>query len=128
KQRFGLRYTGQGRNPPANLDQGIEPNPLHHRPQNGPCPAPLTMNGCNADFTNLDLTATKKFSNWEVGPVAFGSMDVSTPISTYQRESQFAAGGLISYDFGGARLQVAGPRDGCVHPHVRPCAPSDARA
>jgi hypothetical protein len=73
------------------------------------------MNGCNADFANLDLTATKKFGNWEVGPVAFGSMDVSTPISTYQRASQFAVGGLVGYDFGVARLQVYGTRDVYVH-------------
>jgi hypothetical protein len=42
-------------------------------------------------------------------------MDVSTPISTYQRQSQFAAGGLIGYDFGVARLQVYLTRDVYVH-------------
>jgi hypothetical protein len=114
-QRFALSYTGAGWNLTANLIYGIELSPFTNRSQNAPCPAPLTMNGCNADFANLDLTATKKFGNWEVGPVAFGSMDVSTPISTYQRASQFAAGGLVGYDFGVARLQVYGTRDVYVH-------------
>jgi hypothetical protein len=114
-QRFALSYTGGGWNLTANLIYGIELSPFTNRPQNAPCPAPLTANGCNADFANLDLTATKKFGNWELGPVAFGSMDVSSPISTYQRASQFAAGGLVGYDFGVLRLQAYLTRDVYVH-------------
>ena len=45
------------------------------------------------DFLNLDLTATKKFGKWELGPVAFGSTDLPTRNPTYLRQGQFAVGG-----------------------------------
>ena len=39
------------------------------------------MNGCNPDFLNVDLTATRKFGDWEFGVVAFGSTDlIPSPI------------------------------------------------
>jgi hypothetical protein len=110
-QRFALTYTGGGWNLTANVIYGIELNAVTDRPQFSPCPTPLSMNGCNTDFVNLDLTATKKFGNWELGPVVFGSMDVSRPVPTYQKQSQVAAGGLIGYDFGTVRLQAYVTRD-----------------
>src|SRR5271154_3922012 len=58
-------------------------------------PAPSGLNGCNPDFINIELTATKKFGKWEFGPVAFGSTDLTNPIAGYQKQSQFAAGGLF---------------------------------
>jgi hypothetical protein len=30
------------------------------------------LNGCNPDFLNVDLTASRKFGDWEFGLVAFG--------------------------------------------------------
>jgi hypothetical protein len=114
-QRFALSYTGAGWNLTANLIYGIQLSPVTDRPQTSTCPAPYGLSSCNPDFLNLDLTATKTFGRWELGPVAFGSMDVSSPITNYQRQSQFAAGGLIGYDFGPVRLQGYVTRDVYVH-------------
>jgi len=49
---------------------------------------------------NYDVTALRQIGNWELGGVAFGSHDLSTPVTEYQRQSQFAMGGLIGYHFG----------------------------
>ena len=70
-----------------------------------PCPAPFQLRGCNPDFFNLDLTATKKFDKWEIGPVAFASWDLNSPIQGYLKQSQFAVGGLVGYDFGPSRCR-----------------------
>ena len=40
---------------------------------------------------NVDLTATKRFGKWELGPVGYYSSD---PVPGYLRQSQFAMGGL----------------------------------
>ena len=112
-QRFALSYTGAGWNLTANLIYGIQLSPVSDRPQNSACPAPYGVNGCNPDFLNLDLTATRKIDKWELGPVAFGSMDVSSPITNYARQSQLAAGRLVGYDFGAVRLQAYVTRDLC---------------
>jgi hypothetical protein len=57
------------------------------------------------DFINLDLTATKKFGPWEIGAVAFGSSDLNRPVPTYLKQSQFAVGGLVGYNFGPFSVQ-----------------------
>lgn len=60
----------------------------------------------NPDYVNLDLTATKTLGKWEVGAVGFGSWDVSgTSNPFYLKQSQFALGGLIGYNFTGISLQ-----------------------
>ncbi len=46
------------------------------------------------------------FGKWELGPVAFYSSDLSTPVPGYLRQSQFAVGGLIGYWFGPVTLQA----------------------
>jgi outer membrane putative beta-barrel porin/alpha-amylase len=60
----------------------------------------------NPNFLNVDLTATKKFGKWEIGPVGFYSTDLNSPIAGYQKQSQFAVGGLIGYDFGPVIMQA----------------------
>lgn len=67
-------------------------------------------NGGPAWF-NVDLTATKKFGKFEIGAVGFGSTDLSTPYNGYQKQSQFALGGLVGYDFGIANVQLKLTRD-----------------
>lgn len=59
-----------------------------------------------AAWFNYDLTATKKFDKFEIGAVAFGSTDLSSPYAGYARQSQFAAGGLVGYDFGRVNVQM----------------------
>jgi hypothetical protein len=96
-QRFALSYTGNGWNLTANTIWGIQPDQV--------------TTTINPDFVNVDLTATKKFGNWELGAVGFFSSDVSTPFAGYQRQSQFALGGLVGYNFGSVILQTYLTRD-----------------
>jgi hypothetical protein len=63
------------------------------------------------DWFNLDLTATKKFGKFEVGLVGFGSADLDAPVPGYAKQSQFALGGLVGYDFGTVNLQIKVTRD-----------------
>jgi len=105
-QRFALSYTRDGLNLTANVIYGIQLDSVTNRPQISACPAPFGLNGCNLDFINIDLTATKKFGKWEFGPVAYGSTDLTRPIAGYQKQSDFAVGGLLGYDFGPLTLQA----------------------
>jgi hypothetical protein len=59
----------------------------------------------NPDYFNYDLSLTKTLGKWEVGPVAFGSTDVSSPAG-HASQSQFALGGLVGYNFGPVILQT----------------------
>jgi hypothetical protein len=65
------------------------------------------------DWFNLDLTATRKMGKMEIGSIAYGSWDLSnsthaqltgacqavTPTG-HCKQSQFAVGSLVGYDFG----------------------------
>src|ERR1700739_1453385 len=114
-QRFALSFTANDWNLTANVIYGIQLDSVTNRPQISPCPAPFGFNGCNPDFLNVDLTATKKFGNWEFGAVAFGNTDLTSPIAGYQKQSQFAAGGLLGYDFGPVTLQAYATTDVVEH-------------
>ncbi|EKM98947.1 transporter [Acidocella sp. MX-AZ02] len=92
-QRFAVSYTGNGLNLSANLIIGNEVN-------NSSVNASKVPN-----YLNLDLTATKSFGNWSFGPVAYYSTDTSSPYSGYQKQHQFAMGGLVGYNFGKVVLQ-----------------------
>jgi outer membrane putative beta-barrel porin/alpha-amylase len=99
-QRFALTYNANGWNLTANVIWGVQFDHVTDRPQISPCPPPFFFQGCNPDFINVDLTATKTFDKWEIGVVAFGSSDLNRPVPTYLRQSQFALGGLVGYNFG----------------------------
>ena len=101
--RFAASYTGDGLNLTANLLYGIFLDPVS--PQGGVYP----------DYLNLDLTATKKFGKWEVGPVAFASTDLPTRFPGYRRQGQIAVGGLVGYNFGPVNLQAYVTRDVVEH-------------
>jgi hypothetical protein len=77
----------------------------------------------SGDQASVDLTATKKFGNWEIGPVAYftgqttpdnpgggsscATMAAATGSSlTCGRATDFAIGGLIGYDFGPTALKL----------------------
>ena len=105
-QRFALSYTGNGWNLTANAIWGIQfdsvtnCNPAFNPAFSvGPC-------SINPNFLNVDLTATKKFGKWEIGPVGYYSTDLNSPLVGYQKQSQFAVGGLVGYDFGPVILQA----------------------
>jgi Putative MetA-pathway of phenol degradation len=90
-QRFALSYTANGWNLTANTILGTQ---LNSTSVNSGTVTP------NPDFINVDLTATKKFGNWELGAVGFYSTDINDPVAGYARQSQFALGGLVGYNFG----------------------------
>lgn len=101
-----MSHTGGGSDLTANLIYGIQFDQfVPGAPRVSPCAA-LPTAGCNPDFLNLDLTATHTFGKWEVGAVGYGSWDVSSPIGTYAKQSQFALGGFVGYNFGPVILQA----------------------
>jgi hypothetical protein len=94
-QRAALSYTGNGWDLTANVIYGTHFD-----------------NDTDPDFINVDLTATKKFGNWELGVVGFGSSDLNHPqFDLLGRQSQFALGGLAGYNFGPVILQAFITRD-----------------
>jgi hypothetical protein len=99
EHRFGVSYVGNGWNFTANFQFGT------------PFADQTTGKMTAPNYLNLDLTATKKFGNWELGPIAYGSVDVSRPYSSYAKQGQFAVGGLIGYDFGPVIVQLKGSTD-----------------
>ena len=103
--RVALSYTANGWNLTTNNIFGIVEHPLTNSPRGSPCPT-MPSKGCNTDFYNNDITATKTFDKWELGPVAFYSTDLNTPIQGYQKQSQFAVGFLVGYHVGPAVLQT----------------------
>lgn len=91
-QRFALSYTADGWNLTANAIWGIQFDG--------------NTTTVNPDFFNLDLTATKKIGKFEIGPVAYYSTDLNSPAPGYLKQSQFAVGGLVGYNFGAVTLQA----------------------
>jgi hypothetical protein len=97
--RFAASYIGNGFNLTANLLYGTF---LNER-------SPFGV--LYPDYVNLDITATKKFGKFEIGPVAFGSTDLPTRAVGYRRQGQVAAGLLAGYNFGPVNLQAYVTRD-----------------
>ena len=87
-QRFALSYTANGWNLTANAIYGIQFDSVANRPQISPCPGLFAFEGCNADFFNIDLTATKKFGTWEVGAVAYGSTDYRVQLRAIRNKAR----------------------------------------
>jgi hypothetical protein len=80
------------------------------------------------NYVDLDLTGTYTIGKWSFGAVAFGSWDVSH-ISftgaagtggTYAKQSQFAVGPFVGYNFGPVILQTFVTRDVYVRNYVDP--------
>ena len=105
-QRFALSYTGNQLNLTANVICGTQFESCHGKYATVAVSGAFALNGCNPDFLNVDLTATRKFGDWEFGVVAFGSTDLTSPIEAYAKQSQIAVGGLIGKSFGGLILQT----------------------
>jgi hypothetical protein len=88
-QRGAISYTANGLNLSANIIYGTESD-THTVP----------------DYLNADLTATMSHGNWSFGPVGYASTDTSSPYGGYRKQSQFAVGGLLGYNFGGIVMQT----------------------
>ena len=109
-QRFALSYTANDWAATVNVIWGIHTESVTDRAQLSPCPASVavvspTGLGCNPNFINVDLTIGHSFGKWQVAWVGFGSSDLNEPVLGYQKQSQFATGGLLGYDFGPVVLQ-----------------------
>ncbi|WP_448203230.1 transporter [Azospirillum sp. sgz302134] len=90
-QRLGISYTADDWNLTANTIYGINTRSVSRT--------------TNPDFVNLDVTATKNFGKWTVGPVGFASWDVNKPTSNYKKQEQVALGALVGYNFDKVILQ-----------------------
>ena len=95
EQRLAVSYTASGWDLTANVINGLFGSGNLRYP----------------DWLNVDLTATKKFDKFELGAVAFGSSDISSPKPSYKRQGQIAVGALVGYDFGIFKLQAYATRD-----------------
>lgn len=84
RQDLHLSYSNSGWTASANLIYGIVGKNQ-------------TTNLRNPDYFNYDLALTKTFGKWEVGVVGFGSTDINKSLA---RQSQFAVGALVGYNFG----------------------------
>lgn len=101
--RFAVSYTANDWNLTAHMVSGFTTKDnvtyLHTAP----------------DYINLDLTAAKTFGKWTFGAVGFGSWDisnVSSQLPSYgHKQSQFALGALVGYNFGPVNLQTYLTRD-----------------
>ena len=101
--RGTLSYTANGWNLTASAVVGTALDTVN----------PLTNPNAHPDYLNVDLTATKTFGKWEVGAVGFYSTDLDSvnQVTGYQKQSQFALGGLVGYDWGQLKTQVYLTRD-----------------
>jgi hypothetical protein len=110
-QRFALSYTANDWAATANVIWGIHLDSVTDRAQLSPCPVAVSpavgipIQGCNPNFINVDLTVGHSFGKWQVAWVGFYSSDLNEPVLGYQKQSQFAMGGLLGYDFGAVILQ-----------------------
>ena len=77
-RRFALSYANNGWELTANVIWGINFDQVTSHPQTSPCPVSpaFPSTGCNPNFVNVDLTATKRFGKWELGPVGYYSSDL----------------------------------------------------
>jgi Putative MetA-pathway of phenol degradation len=126
--RSALSYTGDDWDLTAHAIIGITGNNQGFNapainPANGFIEA-FTGLHTSSDYLNVDLTATKKFDNWELGVIAFGSTDISGVSTTfnphYARQSQIAVGGLAGYSFGPIDIQAFVSRDVLSNNYVNP--------
>lgn len=64
-----------------------------------------------ADYLNVDLTATKTFGKWEVGPVGYYTVDVGHDAANDPGNREFALGGLVGYNMGPVTFQTYATHD-----------------
>jgi hypothetical protein len=91
-ERAALSYTANGYDLTAHITYGVTGS--SEGADQGETPSP--------DYINYDITATKTFGKWEVGPVAFGTNDLSRGSNSHL----FEMGGLVGYGFGPLTMQV----------------------
>jgi len=109
--RFGVAgsYTGDGWNITGNLTANIYDSPGRFGGPVGAALGPFYL----SNALNFDITATKKFGNFEIGPVAYGTynFDIGQFSAAANNRGRFAVGGLIGYDFKVFTVQAYVARD-----------------
>ncbi len=95
--RTGISYLGGGWNLSANIIVGFGTSSI----------VPSLFPKQN-DYVNVDLAAIKTLGKWQLGVVAFGSSDTNVTGAniTTGKQSQFAVGGLVGYEWGPVNTQV----------------------
>ena len=91
--RAAVTYKIDGWSFTAHLLYGVVGKDIHTNQQDAP------------DYMNYDFTAVKALGKWTLGPVAYGTRDLSSLGSGYTKQSQFAMGGFVGYNFGPVDLQ-----------------------
>ncbi|RVU14184.1 transporter [Methylobacterium oryzihabitans] len=110
RQGFALSYTGDGWNVTANLTHNFYDVPARFEGRNG-IPS-FYGPQYPSDGLNLDLTATKKFGNFEIGAIGYGTVNLpNRQAPGLNGQGRFALGGLIGYDFGKFSVQAYVARD-----------------
>ncbi|WP_027173970.1 transporter [Methylobacterium sp. 10] len=113
--RFGVAgsYTGDGYNLTANLTANIYDSPSSFGGGRDPSRPGFSTVYSLSDSLNLDLTATKKFGKFEIGAIAYGTVNFDTGAkaagiinAALNDRGRFLMGGLVGYDFGFATAQV----------------------
>lgn len=96
EHRFALTYLRDGWNLTGNFIYGMHT-------------VNETLTG-HPDFFNVDMTAAKALGKWEVGAIGYYSTDLQSealaPGAPLLKQSQFALGALVGYDWGQFRTQV----------------------
>ncbi|MDP4023779.1 transporter [Methylobacterium sp. NEAU 140] len=109
--RFGVAgsYTGNGWNLTANITANFYDSPGRFGGPVGAAIGPIRL----SDALNFDLTATKKFGNFEIGAVGYGTynFDISQFSAAFNNRGRFALGGLVGYDFKVFTVQAYVARD-----------------
>jgi hypothetical protein len=117
-----ISYLGDGWNLTARFVYNINASSAGHTGSFAGTAAAAFGNGYRSgDQAYVDLTATKKFGKWEIGPVAYlkwqptddrpgggfscAAMLAATGVKC-GRATDIALGGLVGYDFGLAALKV----------------------
>ena len=95
ENRFGFTYLKDGIHATANFMVG----------------KPVDDHGVAPNYFLADFAVAKKFGKWELGVVSHVSTDLNSPGFNYRKQSQWAAGGLIGYDFGTASVQFRVTKD-----------------
>jgi hypothetical protein len=116
--RFAVSYLADGWNLTAHLAYDINSASAGHTGVFAGTPiAAFGVGYRSGDQAFLDLTATKKFGAWEIGPVAYfkwqtsedrpgggvscaGLAAATSALLTCGRATDYAIGGLVGYDFG----------------------------
>jgi hypothetical protein len=109
--RFGIAgsYTGDGWNITGNITANIYDTPGRFPGTVGAAIGPIRI----SDALNFDLTATKKFGNFEIGAIGYGTynFDISQFSAAAGNRGRFALGGLLGYDFKVFTVQAYVARD-----------------